>query len=413
MTPVPETNLAERSAHASHAARRPALAARVKVAAAVIRQEADAIEAAAAITQPVFDALRDAGLLSITIPESGGGEGADFRAFAETIEALCCADGSAGWVYWVLVGMRSGAWMYGSSAILAIIFDEANPQMIAGQAGRFADGVTVAGGYRVSGRYAFASGSRHADWICAGAAISENGKPLLNEDGSPRTIHFWVPKEQVRFVGNWNVMGLAATESYDYELDDCFVPEDHACDGRGVIGLLPPLEDRDLTPLLRLGGINVALGGHGAIAVGLARRALEEVVRITGRIQRPDYPTVVRDHPAFQAAFSEQEIKFQSARANYYTVYTEAERSVADGSPLSAERQARLRQATSWMHKVAEETIRFAHSWSGTGVVRNPSPMARCIRDIAVATQHIMADPIGLTAAAPAIIAAWAVEAGA
>jgi len=388
---------------------RPAVKERVRAAAAVIRREADAIEKEGAITQPVFDALRDAGLFSLTIPRAAGGDEADFRTFAETIEELCCADGSAGWVYWVLLGMRSSTWMFGSPAIRAIIFDETQPQMIAGQVGRFPDGVKVANRYRVSGRFSFASGSRHATWICAGATITEDGQPLLDDDGSARTIHFWVPKEQVRFIDNWNVMGLAATESYDYELQDCFVPEAHTVDASALIHNLPSAA-ADATPFMRLGAMNIGLAGHGAIAAGIARRALEEVARISGSVKRMDYPTVVRDHPAFQAEFSEQEVRFRGARFNYYHVFSEAERTVAEGVPLSEEQRARFRQATTWMHKVAEETVRFAQRWCGTGVIRHPNAMARCVRDIAVATQHIMADPIGMAAAAPPILAAWSAD---
>jgi len=379
---------------------------RVREVAAIVRREADAIEEQGIVTQAVFDATRDAKLYSIMVPRSDGGDEADFTTFAEAIEEMSAAEVSAGWIYWVLMGMRTGAWMLGGPAIRAAIFDGTEDQMIAGQNGRYCEGVRVPGGYRVTGRYSFASGSRYATWVVGGLTVTENGAPVLNEDGSPQIIHFWVPRKEARFVGNWDVMGLSATESYDYELNDCFVPDEHAVDARALIHNLP-CPDANATPFMRLGGMNLGLAGHGAIAAGIARRALEEVVRVTGNVKRMDYPTVVRDHPAFQAEFSEHELKFRGARFNYYHVFAEAERSVADGSPLSAEHQARFRQATSWMHKVAEETVRFAHRWSGTSVIRNPSPLARCIRDVAVATQHLLADPIGMIATAPVIIDTW------
>ena len=382
----------------------PSVRDRAAQVAAIARRDAEQTEAQGGVTQAVFDATREAGLYSLTIPKVG--DGCDFRTFAETVETMSHADGSAGWIYMVLVAMQTGVWMHGSPAMRDIVFNGDGSELVAGQIGRFSDAVKVPGGYRVTGRHGFASGSRYAKWICAGGTVSENGEVLLNEDGTPRIIHYWVPKHEVDFIGNWDVTGLAATESFDYELKDCFVPEERAIDARAIIYNWPVPEERR-APFLNIGGMNIAMSGHGAIALGITGRALEEVARISCKMGRPDYPTVVRDHPAFQHEFGLHDVKYRSARANYYEAFAAAETSVADGSPLSPTHQARLRQATAWVHMVADETVSFARRWSGSEPIRRNSALGRCARDIGVATQHLMADPISLATTAPDIIQSW------
>lgn len=379
---------------------------RVAQVAAIARRDAEATETQGGVTQAVFEATRDAGLYWLPILEAAGGDGAGFRTFAESVETMSYADGSAGWIFMVLVAMQAGVWMHGSPTMRDIVFNGDGCELVAGQIGRFSEAAKVPGGYRVTGRHAFASGSRYANWICAGGTVSENGEVQQNEDGTPRIIHYWVPKHEVNFIGNWNVTGLAATESFDFELKDCFVPEERTIDARAIIYNWPVAEERT-SPFLNIGGMNIAMSGHCAIALGIAGRALEEVARISGTMMRPDYPTVVRDHPAFQHEFGAHDVKYRSARANYYNVFEAAEASVADGSTLSPEHQARLRQATAWVHIVADETVSFCRRWSGSEPIRRTSALGRCARDIGVATQHLMADPISLATTAPVIIQSW------
>ena len=74
---------------------------------------------------------------------------------------------------------------------------------------------------------------------------------------------------------------------------------------------------------------------------------------------------------------------------------------------LTPEQRERLRQATTWLHQVAGEVVRFCHLWAGSEIVKKDSPISRLSRDMAVATQHVVVDPITLVAGAPAIMDSW------
>ncbi|GIT69377.1 MAG: hypothetical protein Ct9H300mP27_04810 [Chloroflexota bacterium] len=77
----------------------------------------------------------------------------------------------------------------------------------------------VKGGYKVSGRWSFASGIRHSEWV-AGGAVVKNQK-----EDAPQQIRLVVPTVQVQIHDNWQVVGLKGTGSCDYSISDVFVPE--------------------------------------------------------------------------------------------------------------------------------------------------------------------------------------------
>jgi alkylation response protein AidB-like acyl-CoA dehydrogenase len=286
----------------------------------------------------------------------------------------------------------------GDAAVDAM-FGNGRRAVTAGMFGPGGKSVEVADGYVGSGRFSFASGSDHADWISAGMFVLENGQPRRLANGQPEVRVCFVPREKVKFTGNWNVSGLAGTGSYDYE-----VPEQH-------IGRDFTLERTADTPLrggsvFSLGLAAFACAGHAAVAIGLMRRALIEIVQTASTKARPGYTGPVGESQLFREQFSASEAAYQAARAYVFKVFGDAEETVAAGRPLTPEQRARFRQATTWAHRVAADVVRFCYLWSGTSAIRASSIMGRCMRDVHVATQHIFVDPISLVDAAPALMSA-------
>ena len=210
----------------------------------------------------------------------------------------------------------------------------------------------------------------------------------------------FVPRDQVEFRGNWNVWGLVGTGSYDYGLTELFIPEEHCFDTFSTTPVRPE-------PVYRLGLLGIGVGGHAPVALGIARHALDEIVKVATVKGRLGYETVVADSQMFKLEFTKTEALYRAARAYVYEVHREAEEWVNAGNTLTAEHSARLRQSITWVQEVAATVTNFAHRWGGSQSFRNPTALGRATRDAAIATQHLLVDPMTLVDAAPAIMATY------
>lgn len=375
--------------------------ARAREVAVIVDAEADTIENETTITQPVYEALVKNRLFWALIPKDLGGEGFSLVQTFEVIEELSRADGSTGWAFMANSLSSSLAAGFLADEGARDIFDQPIPGITAGMILPTGAGVPVEGGYRVTGNYQFASGSAHASWIGAGFVVTdEDGNPQVSADGQPVCRTSFVPRDQVEFRGNWDVWGLVGTGSYDYGLTDVFVPEKHAFDTFST----QPVRSE---PVYKLGLLGIGVGGHAPVALGIARRALDEIVKVATVKARPGYPTVVADSELFKLEFAKTEALYRACRAYVYEVHADAEATVDAGGDLSEEQAARLRQSITWAQEVAAQVTGFAHRWGGSQSFRNPSALGRATRDAAIATQHLLVDPMTLVDAAPAILAGY------
>ena len=371
--------------------------ARARAVAEVIEAEANRIEEAATITRPVFEALSDAGLFWMLIPEQYGGGGSDIVTAFKVIQEISRADGSTGWAFMANICSAAVAAGFMNTDGGYEMFGGQDKAITAGMVVPTGKAVRVDGGYRVNSRYQFASGSAHASWIGAGfVVVDDNGDPVL-VDGEPQCRIAFQPREEVEFLGNWNVMGMDGTGSYDYQVKDRFVPDKFTME---TFATVPTQAE----PVYQLGLLGIGVGGHAPVALGLAQRALQEIAGIVDNKIRPGYDGPVGDSELFRLDFMRHEAQFRAAEAYVYQVFGDAEESAAQGIAISDEQRARMRQAATWVQEVAGEVVTFAHRWAGSATVRNPSALGRCVRDAAVATQHALVDRMTLVEAAPAIL---------
>lgn len=371
---------------------------RAAVVAAVVEREADAIEETTTITAPVVQALRDANLFWMLVPTEYGGGGLDIVTAFKVIQELSRADGSTGWAFMANSCSTAIAVGFMPNEGAAELWAGPDKAITAGMIVPTGRGVLVDGGYRVSGRFQFASGSAHATHIGAGFIVyDEAGEILTDANGEPQMRISFIPRDQVAFQGNWNVMGLVGTGSYDYEVTDVFVPERFTMETFSTVPVRPET-------VYQLGLFGIGVGGHAPVALGLAQRALEEIAQITAAKVRPGYPEPVGDSELFRLDFARHEAQFRAAQAFVYEVFGDAQATVDADVPLNDEQRARMRQAATWVQEVAGDVVMFAHRWAGSATVRVPSALGRCVRDAAVATQHALIDRITLVDAAPAIL---------
>lgn len=376
--------------------------ARARAIAPIIEAEADKAEAEREVTQRAVDAIAEAGLFWQFVPESlGGGGGVSFPTFISTVEELTRADGSVGWISMILsLGNRDASLFLDPSTGL---YTGESKAIIGGFAAPVGTAVEVDGGVRASAkRVPFGSGSTYMTHIILGVRmLDEAGEQIMLASGNPDIRTVRIPRDQVNFLGNWDVSGLVATGSYDYEVPEQFIPDELITQFGFWTEPGQPVEGYLLDSLAGGGA------GHAGVALGLTKRALEEVVRITAGKARQGYPGPVDESPLFLDGLAKNDAAYRSAREYVLAIYGAAEEAAANTGQLPAELAARMRQATTHAHNVAQQVIDFAELWGGTQAFKNPSALGRVIRDFGVAKAHLFVDPISMTDAAPEILKSW------
>lgn len=357
-----------------------------------IRAAGERIEDARRLPPDIVEQLRDAGLFHLVVPESYGGVEADPMTASRCVEEISAADGSAGWC--VMLAMQAG--LYGgfvSPEIAEGIFrpaDGRGPGVLAGAARPIGHAVPAEGGYRISGRWPFASGSSHATHFSGEALLYEGGSeaPTKNEDGTDRVVAFFVPREEVTVHDVWNTTGLRGTASNDFEITDVFVPQEH------VFDFSTPRHEWALFRCPALIFMN-----HGAQALGLGRAALEAAREVfVGKRGWGGVP--LQEVGRVQETFAMATARFEAAHTYYYAagqeLWRDAVESGGEGDPVL---RATARLAAN--HAVTESlgVVDLLYRACATSAIQRSNRLDRVFRDIHTAAAHVMVGPLVYEAA--------------
>ena len=323
--------------------------------------------------------LKRAGVFRMPMPRAWGGPEMTPRAQTEVVELLSAADPAVGWC--VMIGSDAGFY--------AAFLDEAParelyPDLDAVTAGLLQPAgraERVPGGYRVSGRWGFGSGCTHAAVIVGGCLVMEGGAPVLDARGLPVWRVMMAPASSWKVLDTWYTTGLAGSGSNDYTVEGLFVPEAHS------FSLLE--KPRRSEPLYRFNGMFFA-NTHG-VPLGLARRAIETVLKLAG--EKMLMPELVRmkDVPRVRAALARAEMQLGAARAYTYETLDAVWEALNQRGELG--RELRVALALSRIHafRVAREVTQAMVDTAGTSAIYASSPLDRLMRDAITMSQHVVA----------------------
>lgn len=346
-----------------------------------IEAEAESCERQGTMPPAVVDALRDGGLFSIMVPRSLGGSEVSAVTALAVFEELTAADASIGWSHMANASTSAFSAYLGDDAVDAMFAD--HPAIMAGQFSPKGPSVAVDGGYQVQGRYAFGSGTGHADWV-GGGTVEMDGQAPKMVDGRPIIRAFFVPRSEVEFLGGWDVMGLIGTGSFDYAISERVVPAGFTFE------ITNPHQQRGGT-LYGLGVMGMTSIGHSGFALGVSRRAIDEVLTLAGRKQRMGHATNVAGIERFQYGLGAATAKLKAVRALLFQTFAAAQQQLASEGTLDEELRLGIRQATTHSAHVSAEVVDFAYHWSGADGIR-PGSLQRLYRDTHASTQHIFVD---------------------
>ncbi len=324
--------------------------------------------------------LDRAGVFRLFLPASMGGPQLDPITAYHVIEELSRAEGSVGWCALLSNGgalftgnltPETGRAMFGSP-----------PDFRA--AGSFrpeGEARPVAGGYRVRGRWDYASGIDNANWLFVNCKVVGDNGPFLTEAGRPETVMLFAPVETATIYDTWQVVGLCGTGSNDFELDDVFVPLE--CAFRLYSS---PREPGFLYhPRTMLTAIWALVS---AVALGIARGAMDAFVELATQSGTTISTTLLRDRPQVQAKVGEAEAMISGARAHLLDAVTTAWQTFDAElpSPCPELTQARL-AITHSIHQAARAVDLLFHA-AGTNAIHQRHGLERRFRDVHVVVQH-------------------------
>lgn len=359
--------------------------ARAREVAPVVEAGAEASERAGTLTDAVVEAIADADLFGLAAPEAVGGAEAGFETQLAVWEEVSRADGSAGWCLMATATSSAFAGAYTAPDAARQMFEGRRWVAHAGQFAPRGQGVAEEDGYRISGEYSFGSGCAYAAWIAAGFIPLYDGRPRMLEIGLPEMRVAYLPRGKVLIKGNWHVAGLQGTGSFDYG-----VPEQRVAEG--FTFPLLTAEPQLGGDLFRAGVLAITAGGHAGFALGVGRRALDEITSLARTKQRMGAAAPVAENPLFQRDLARHEAKLRSARLLVFDCFGDVERSVRAGDEPSLEQRALIRTATTYATEMAAEAADFAYRFAGTDSLRLPSALQRAWRDIHAGTQHIFVE---------------------
>ncbi|MEM9711977.1 MAG: acyl-CoA dehydrogenase family protein [Actinomycetota bacterium] len=331
----------------------------------------------------VVAALIDSGGFRHWIAATHGGTQSTLVEGLRVIEAISESDGSAGWCTMIANCTALTSFRLPADWAEKIFAD---PGACTGGFGMPAGLARVVdGGLEVTGEWAWGSGTDHCTWIGGGVRVVDaDGEPAAAPDGA-RTPFVFFDLDDVELLDTWHVAGLQGTGSTDYRVERAFVP-----DGRWVqlVGTEPRID----TPLGHFPFFGALAAGVAAVTIGLAERAVSELVAIGGKRSAGSSKSLAERAPV-QADLAMAKAGIGQARDHLHATAERLWDLVAATGEVDDEARVELRMAaTAAARRCVEAVDRCFHASGGTGVYET-SPLQRVFRDVHVAASHGMIAP--------------------
>jgi alkylation response protein AidB-like acyl-CoA dehydrogenase len=347
----------------------------------LIAGEADAIENERRLTRPILEALHATRLFRMLYPRSVGGDEVEPGQYVLAVEELARADGSVGWCASIANSIGLFA-PYLALEAARRVFGPPRATCAWGPPNENR-GIAVPGGYRVTGRWDFASGCRHASWIGAhGTVVEPDGSLRLNNFGRP-TLRTWLfPAAEATLLDNWSPIGLRGTASESYTVKDVFVPEEFTGTRED------PTLRRDYGKLYAFPQQTLYSVGIASVALGIARGMLESLIELALR-KTPRGTSRLADNAVIQAGIARAEARLGSARSYLVETVRDIYAGADDIAPIEVRERARARLAGSHAISSAVAVADWTHKAAGVDAIFSGSPFERRFRDIHTVSQQI------------------------
>ena len=341
------------------------------------------------LPRALIEAMTEAGLFRMTVPRSLGGSELPLYQFAEVCQAVAMADASAGWCVSQNAGIgRESGYLPREGA--EEIFGDPMTVMAWGNGPATARKVT--GGYKLTGRFSFASGIRHATWTGAHDApvVDDAGAPVFHDDGSRKTASLFFRPSEVELTDVWQVSGLRGTGSDTYKVEDLFVPEHRAT----------LREAQEPGALYLFGTTNIFSVGFASVSMGISRAVLDAFFELAATKTPRNVNGLLRDQATAHSLAGRTEGVWRAAQALLRQTAREAWEKACATPEVTLETRIDLRLATTYAMQQSAAVVDAAYTAAGATAIFESNPFERRFRDMHAATQHLQAredhfEPVG------------------
>ena len=346
----------------------------------LLRETAREAEIARQPLDHVIEAIRESGLYSLMVPRKLGGLEKDLDTFFDVALTLSRADASMGWL--TAFYIEHNLWLFNyPEPVYQHVFGDAN-HVLAPAALNIGGGMArkVDGGYRLQGQWQWGTGIVHSTWVMAGGVV-------VDDANGPVPTFFLLPTEQVEPIDTWHVTGMCATGSWDFRIDDVFVPEDYALPFQLFLDASSGITERFksplyATPLMAVLGLTAALPILGAAQNVLAQFSEQMQEKIQNNVRRAGSPL-----PDVSGMVGEAALKIDTAELVLRDVLADV---MAKRNGANNEERGR------WLSRIAyavftckDAALQISEETGASGGFLS-NPIQRAVRDISIATNHVI-----------------------
>ena len=352
------------------------LAAGVRGVAAAVAEHRGEFDSNGRLPDHLFEQLAALGLFRLLLPSSLGGPGLSALEFMDVVEAAAALDGTIGWLVGNGGGMaRTGGYLPAESA--REIFDDPLAFVVS-STGAVGRAVRVPGGYSVTGRWPFGSGSPHGTWFSPVCAVEES------EQATGEVIFVYAPRKDVLLHDNWKVSGLCATGSVDFEFVDVFVPD------RFAHAFQP--EPTQPGTLYRLPTRSIFPWTVATVPLGIAAGAINDFAFTASSAKRRGDSVPLAERELIQSQLGQIQARTAASRAYLRHTMSALLDGLEDGSDLEASR-VDFRLACTFASQSALWAINLVTEMAGAVAILRSSPLERRERDARAAAKHVAMSP--------------------
>lgn len=347
----------------------------------LLRSAAAQIDAACELPSEVLDAMHVARMFRLLIPRAYGGAELDPVTYVQCVEQIAQGDASTAWC------MNQGS---GCSMSAAYLVPEVAHEIWGGPRdvlawgqGPGAKAIRVPGGWRVTGTWSFASGSRHATWLGAHCpCFDTEGNPERHPDGRPWERTMLIRREVARIEDVWQVMGLRGTGSDNYTFADVFVDDAHTLTRDSAE------ERREPGVLYRYAAMQLYAAGFASVGLGLARATLDAFIDLA-RVKTPALNAQsLRDNNAVQGIIGHADARWKAARAGLHQALREVQAAVTVSGALGVAERIAIRQASTFAIHESRQIVHDIYHEAGATAIFATQPFERRLRDMNAVSQQ-------------------------
>src|SRR5215471_9871724 len=351
----------------------------------LLERHADDTDSRRRLPDAVVTAVREAGLCRLMVPKRFGGYQTSIHTYIDVMAELGRGCGSTSWV----------ASLINVCAWLAALFPEKAQQDMwgstpdawtAGSLAPHGDARPVEGGWRVTGRWPWASGCMHAQWAACGIHMKNDRGAMANLGLS------LMPMTDLTVEDTWFMVGMKGTGSNTIVAKDVFVPEHRFLPYPAAFGGSYRTEFTDEI-VYRVALVPVTILILVGSQLGMAQAALDFVIEKASvrPVTHTNY-TKQRESTGFQILLADAAMKIETARLHAYRAADDLDTCAAAGRHPDVKERARVRADSALVAKYCREAVEILASAHGPSSMADANRLQRLWRDVHVASRHAITE---------------------